>query len=408
MSKTKKSDLGYQLGLISFVRPSSFLRNTKRVPTMSPRRLVRAAGVFAGGLVGSPLRLFQLMRHRRTLNDVAFDEAPVFIIGHWRSGTTHLHNLMSQDEQFGCVRMAQALSPDCAVSTRGWLPDLFARVFPQKRPMDNLTWPMDAPQEEEIPLAKMTPYSWYMQFFFPKQALELLTQGVLFDKTPPRIGNEVKRKYLDILKTASYLDGGRRLLLKNPVNTARIPMLLDLFPDAKFVAIHRSPYEVFPSAINLHRKILNLTSLQEFDDQLVEDNVLAIYEQVMATYLADRHLIPAGNLVEVAYADLDASPRDTVRAIYDQLGIAGWDSAQSRVDGYIESQRGYRKNGFSISARSAALVEDRWRFAFDALGYRRVTIDMRVDAAEVSAGGVGAVTQLAEHTQSDVAVDLVG
>lgn len=398
MPKSHQSDLGYQLGLISFVRPSSFLRNTKRVPTMSPRRLGRAAAVFAGGLIGSPLRLWELVRYRRAVRSVAFNESPVFIIGHWRSGTTHLHNLMSQDEQFGCVRMAQALSPDCAVSTRRWLPDLFAKVFPQKRPMDNLTWPMDAPQEEEIPLAKMTPYSWYMQFFFPQQALQLLRQGVLFDETPRRIGNEVKRKYLQILKTAALLDNGRRLLLKNPVNTARIPMLLELFPDAKFVAIHRSPYEVYPSAINLHRKILALTSLQEFDDALIERNVLSIYERVMQTYLRDRHKIPVENLVEVAYSDLDERPFETVRKVYESLDLAGWDAAAPAVQSYIASQSNYRKNGFAISERSASLVDERWRFAFDALGYEPKTIDLR--------SPVGA--QIADDAAANQVVDFVG
>ena len=375
--KLKNSDLGYQLGLISFVRPASLLRNAKRASTMSPRGFRRAGAVFAGGVVASPFRAFEELRHGRALRNVELAEPPVFIIGHWRSGTTHLHNLMSQDEQFGCVRMAQALSPDCAISTRRWLPSLFDRVFPSKRPMDNLTWPMDAPQEEEIPLAKLTPYSWYMQFFFPQQALDLLTKGVLFDQTPARIGAEVQRKYLRILQVASRLDGGRRLLLKNPVNTARIPMLLNLFPDAKFVAIHRSPYEVFPSTINLHRKILQLTALQDFDDQLIEDNVLAIYEQVMQTYLRDRSLIPAEHLVEVAYADLDEHPEETVRGIYERLGLAGWSSAQPRIKAYVESQRSYRKNGFTISDRAAALIEDRWAFAFHALGYEPRLIDLR-------------------------------
>lgn len=377
MSKSTNSDLGYQLGLISFVRPSVTVRNTRLLPTVSPRRLRRATGVLTGGLVGSPLRLWEQLRNRRRIDNFELDQPPVFIIGHWRSGTTHLHNLMSQDEQFGCVRMAQALSPDCAISSRSWLPGLFGRVFPHKRPMDNLTWPMDAPQEEEIPLAKMTPYSWYTQFFFPKQALELLTKGVLIDQTPQRIANEVKRKYLQVLKTAAYLEGGRRLLLKNPVNTARIPMLLDLFPDAKFVAIHRSPYEVFPSSINLHRKILNLTSLQDFDDELIEDNVLAIYEQVMHAYLDNRELIPQENLVEVSFADLDERPYETVQGIYDQLALPGWQLAAPRVDAYIDSQKNYRKNGFIISDRSAGLIEDRWKFAFDALGYgtRRTSVD---------------------------------
>lgn len=116
----------------------------------------------------------------------------------------------------GCVRMAQALSPDCAVSSRGWLPRIFDRVFPQKRPMDNLTWPMDAPQEEEIPLAKMSPYSWYTQFFFPQNAQELLTKGVLFDRTPKRIRKEVTRKYLSVLKTAAYLEPGKTSVAEEP------------------------------------------------------------------------------------------------------------------------------------------------------------------------------------------------
>lgn len=380
MSKPS-SDLGYQLGLISFVRPSSLARNAGRVGTIDPRRLGRATAVVAGGMLGTPLRFWQMARQGRHLGEVQLGEPPVFILGHWRSGTTHLHNLMSQDPQFGCVRMAQALSPDCAVSTQRWLPRLFARVFPQKRPMDNLEWPMDAPQEEEIPLAKMTPHSWYLQFFYPKQAMELLNNSVVFANMARRRRNEVKRKYLQILQTASYLDGGRRLLLKNPVNTARIPMLLELFPNAKFVAIHRSPYEVFPSTMNLHRKILKLTSLQAYDEQLIEDNVLAIYEQVMRGYLRDRHLIPEGNLIEVAYADLDTSPVQTVEQIYQQLGLPGWRNACEPVSRYVESQKGYRKNGFSISARAEALIERRWAFAFEALGYQRRVIDLRTSEA---------------------------
>jgi len=230
---------------------------------------------------------------------------------------------------------------------------------------------MDAPQEEEIPLTKMTPYSWYLQFLFPKQALEMLRLGVLFEGTPARVENEVRNKYLEILKKTSVLEGNRRLLLKNPVNTARIPMLLSLFPDAKFVAIHRSPYEVFPSAINLHRKILNLTSFQRYDDELIEKNVLDIYEAVMQKYLTDRDLIPEGNLVEVAYADLDERPAEVVKRVYGELGLDGYQAATPAIDAYIDSQKNYKKNGFTISDRAAEIIERRWRFAFEALGYER-------------------------------------
>lgn len=371
MNRSAESDLGYQLGLISFIRPATVARNAHRLHTISPRRYLRATGVLAGGVVGSPLRLWQELREGRRLAEVKIDEPPVFIIGHWRSGTTHLHNLMSQDPQFGCVRMAQALAPDCSLSTRSWLPNLFSRVFPQRRPMDNLEWPMDAPQEEEIPLTKMTPYSWYLQFLFPRQAEEMFRLGVLFEGTSARVRREVKEKYLRILKVATLHDQGRRLLLKNPVNTARIPMLLELFPDAKFVVIHRSPYEVFPSTINLHRKILNLTSFQDYDEDLIERNVVTIYEQVMRRYLEDRELIPAGHLIEVSYGDLDVAPESVIKNIYDTLALDGYDEAQPHIDDYIESQADYRKNGFVISDRAAELIEKRWSFAFDDFGFTR-------------------------------------
>jgi len=38
-------------------------------------------------------------------------EPPVFILGVWRSGTTHLHNLLTRDTRFGYANLYQALNP---------------------------------------------------------------------------------------------------------------------------------------------------------------------------------------------------------------------------------------------------------------------------------------------------------
>ncbi len=370
---TSKS-FGYQAGLLSFIRPATTTRLLPKLGSVPAHRLSRAAGVSAAGMIGSPLRLVESVKHGRAIDETVIDQPPVFIIGHWRSGTTHLHNLMSQDPQYGCVRMFQALAPDCSLTTKSWLPQMFEKVFPTKRPMDNLEWPMDAPQEEEIPLTKLSPYSWYLQFLFPQQAEAMFNLGVLFDgssRRPEAAQEEFKAKYLRILKTAALHERGRRLLLKNPVNTARIPLLLELFPDAKFVSINRSPYEVFPSTMRLHREILELTALQDYDEALIESNVLSIYEKVMRRYLGTRHLIPHGNLCEVSYADLDADPTGTVASIYQQLGLAGHEAAEAPIRTYVESQAEYKKNSFSLSDREIEVIEDRWRFAFDAFGYAR-------------------------------------
>ena len=211
-------------------------------------------------------------------------------------------------------------------------------------------------------------------------------QGVLLDGAPRRARAEVKRKYDQIVRTASLHAGGRRILSKNPVNTARIPLLLELYPDARFVFIHRSPYEVFPSTINLHDKILGLTALQSVDRSDVEANVIEMYGLVMRQYLVDREAVPAGRLVEVAYADLDADPQGTVASIYDALELDGHDAARPLIDDYVVSQESYRKNRFgTLSARVVELIERHWGFAFDEWGYERLGIDQERAATSTAA-----------------------
>ncbi len=368
-------DFGYQLGLLSFIRTSTLLRLTHRLPTLSPRRLGRMLGIALGGWIGAPLQALQSVRHGSSIDAVQLDDEPVFLIGHWRSGTTHLHNLMSQDEQFGCLRMYEALAPDCSVASKRWLPRLFSRVVPQQRPMDNMSWPMDAPQEEEIPLAKMTPYSWYLQFLFPKQAISTFERYVLLEGAPQRAHAELARKYLRLLKIAALRDGRSRLLLKNPVNTARIPMLLELFPKAKFVFIHRSPYEVFPSSINLHRKILAITALQEYSEADIEANVVEIYQRVMQRYISDAEMIPDGQLIEISYEQLTSDPLGTLGEVYERLGLDEFDRVLPSIKEYIESVAGYERNSFStLSERKIELINRNWAVGFDHFGYDRRSV----------------------------------
>jgi len=370
-------NLGYQIGTVGFVTLPTVLRFARYLPGMSVRRVPRALLILGLSIVGIPLRLVERLRFGRALRRISIDHPPVFIIGHWRSGTTHLHNLMSQDPSFGSLSMYQAMVPGSTLVGGRWLKRLLSRVVPEKRPMDNMTWPVDAPQEEEIPLGKTMPYSFYVQFLFPRRARRLFRRYVLLEGAPSRAAAEWKRKYLRLLQVATVHAAGRPLLLKNPVNTARIRLLLDLFPDAKFVHISRSPYDVFPSTKKLHRSILDFTSLEEVHEADIEATVLDLYEAMMHRYLEDRERIPAGNLVEVRFEDLERDPMDVLLTIYRGLGLPGFDVAVPRVAAYLRSQAGYRKNCFQLPIRDALTIEHRWRFAFDALGYERRGVTWR-------------------------------
>lgn len=228
---------------------------------------------------------------------------------------------------------------------------------------------MDAPQEEEIALAKTTPYSWYLSFLFPQQAIESFDRFVLMEGASPRLREEVKEKLHHVYRVATIHEQGRPLLSKNPVHTCRIPLLLEMFPDARFIFIHRNPYEIFASTIHLHRRILDLTSLQEFDDETIEENVVRLHRRVTSAYLRDRSLIPEGQLCEIGYEDLIRRPLTVLHQTYETLGLKGFEVARPRMAKYLEGQSSYRRNDFNLTDRARERIEEDWRDDFVEWGY---------------------------------------
>ncbi len=362
-------NLRYQLTFNSFIRPANILRLVRHLPDVSLRYWPRALLIAATSLLTQPLRFAEFVCYGRRIARTPISEPPIFIIGHWRSGTTHLHNLFSQDPSLGWLTMYQAIAPDCSLIGGKLLKRLLERVLPQHRPMDNMVWPMDLPQEEEVALGKTTAYSFYSQFMFPREARAFFARYVLLRDASAHIGAEVKGRYRRILQVAAIYAGGRRLVLKNPVNTARIPMLLELFPNAKFVHIHRSPYEVYASTRNLHRQITAFTTLQTLDGNGGSDTVFTLYEEMMRQFFVDRALISPGNLAEVRFDDLQRDPLGEMRRLYQELSLPGFVQTEPPLRRYIESQASYRKNGFALSSTEQERVATNWTFAFAELGY---------------------------------------
>jgi hypothetical protein len=201
---------------------------------VSPVYRRRALFVTLTSFLTGPLRLYERARYVRSIKSTPMPEPPIFIIGHWRSGTTHLHNLMSQDTNFGCVTTFQAVAPEAFLAGQRIMRPLIDWLMPHKRPMDNMSLLIDGPVEEEWALANVSPYSFYHYWSFPRTARQHFEKYALFQDTPENVVRQWKESYTTLLRKATFKARGRQLLLKNPVNTGRIALLLDLFPDANF------------------------------------------------------------------------------------------------------------------------------------------------------------------------------
>lgn len=362
-----KGNLMQPLALGSFRNWVSLLKE-QEVP---PRFWGRAMYVSLTSLLFAPVRAYQHWRYDRVFARVQVKQAPIFVLGHWRSGTTHLHNLLTQDRRFGYVSALQVIAPDFFYVAGESFKTLLRKGTPENRMIDNMAWSIDSPQEEEMALGNMSPHSFYLFWSFPQKAQEYFQRYAVFEDASREMIEEWKAAYVDVLKKATLNMKGRRLVVKNPVNTGRIPVLLEMFPNAKFIFLHRNPYDVFLSTRNLYRKTLPHSQLQEISDAEVDKNILTFYEGLLRHYLRDRELVPKQNLIEISYAALDENPMSTIRRIYQRLNFWHFSRVRGRLRQYLDSLSGYKKNRYEISAEDIRKVNARWQFAFDAWGYER-------------------------------------
>ena len=361
-----KANLMQPLALGSF---RNWMRLLKDNASISPRFWGRAIYVTAVSLMFSPIRTYQYLRYRKTFEKVKLAEDPIFVLGHWRSGTTHLHNLLTQDWRFGYVSALQVIAPDIFYVAGDGLKALLRKGTPENRLIDNMSWSIDSPQEEEMALGNMSPYSFYHFWSFPQQAQEYFDRYAIFKDVSSDVVETWKEKYLEVLKMATLNMQGRRLVIKNPANTGRIPVLLEMFPNAKFIYLHRDPYDVFLSTRNLYKKTLPIAQLQEISDEEIDANILTFYTEMLKYYLEYRDTIPARNLIEISYAELDENPMPVMRRIYGQLNFWPFARVRRRLRRYLNSLAGYKKNRYQLSAEDIRKVNERWKFAFDEWGY---------------------------------------
>jgi hypothetical protein len=152
------------------------------------------------------------------------------------------------------------------------------------------------------------------------------------------------------LKKAYINTKGNRLIIKNPVNTARIKMLLELYPDAKFLYIYRNPISVFLSTQRFFRNLLPTLNLEDVSDVFIDNMIFDVYKRLMEDYLEQKSLIPENNLIELRYEDFEKDPVYKLKNIYDNLLNEDFESVKGLLSTYFDTLKGYKKNKYNIDA----------------------------------------------------------
>ncbi|MEJ6397353.1 sulfotransferase family protein [Yoonia sp. 208BN28-4] len=336
---------------------------------ISPAYLHRAAAVTAASIGNSAFAGIERLRFGKQIDSAGDVAPPLFILGHWRSGTTLLHDLMAQDTaQFNYPNTYQVVNPLTFLTTENALSRLMAGLLPATRPMDNMAMSFASPQEDEFAPLLMTGASLYLGTSFPDR-MGHYEKHLSFADADPDVRTAWKDAFVTFVKKLS-LNCSRPLVMKSPPHTARIKLLLEMFPDARFVHIHRDPYRVFQSQRHFFDTAGWYTYMQRPDLDAIDEGILRRYTAMYDAYFADRDLIPRGHFDEVRYDDLTADPVGQVGGIYDALGLQNFDSFRPQLQAYVDTLEGYQKNRFdTLSPDDRALVARRWHRSFETWGY---------------------------------------
>lgn len=327
-------------------------------------------------LVIASLGIFRMLQRLylnvKIKNNELKDDTPIFVIGHWRSGTTHLHYLLSQDKRFMHLSSFQAFFFNMAFTTKWFFKPILKRVMPETRPQDNVKIDADAPTEEEHALVNITKISGMHIFFFPKN-MSYFDKYNCFEGISKKEMEEWKSVYSNLLKQIEVFNKEhKKLLLKNPHNTGRIKVLHELYPNAKFIFIHRNPYDVYRSTITLYERAVKTQFLQDFSDNELNELVLYCYERLMSKYIEHRHLIPANQLIEVGYDELINNPMNELNRIYKHLDLGEYHKTKHRLESYLKTIKSYKVNSkVELSPEIKNQIKTRWQFAFREWGYKQ-------------------------------------
>jgi hypothetical protein len=295
-------------------------------------------------------------------------EPPLFIVGIWRSGTTLLHNLLTRDKRFAYPNNYQVCYPETFLTTEERNAPLVQFFLPKTRPQDNMTMGVQEPQEDEFAFCALTGRTVPMGWAFSRRAAAY-DRYLTFREASAAEVAEWKAALTHFVQRLAFKHG-KPLVLKSPGHTGRIKMLLELFPDARFIHIHRNPYNVFQSTQHTLRKVLPWFALQRPRFRDLDDRIIRQYRLAYDAFFEERGLIPKGRYHEVAFEELEADPVGQMRGAYDALALPDFNAVEDTLRRYVQSLAGYKKNTFTeMAAGVRGRIAREWRRCFEEWGY---------------------------------------
>lgn len=315
--------------------------------SFKPKTLFRILFLTQSAVWASLFKLTEKRKFRKKLDGYQMPDDPVFIIGHWRTGSTFLHQLMSLDGNLVTPNVFQVSVPDSFLSSEKFYRPIMTTMIHPKRPMDNVALGFYEPQEDEYALLKLDLHSPLEKILFSKSKPYFLLE--YDDFIPAENSREKWKAGLDnFCKRLSFKDG-KRVMLKNPFHSMRIPLLNEIYPNAKFIHIHRHPYNVVPSTINMWKIVNRDNKLKGEPVEPGIKEVAVFLDRMLVNIKQNLAKLPGNSSCEISYETFEKDPFNSLKEIYKKLDLTYSDGFEEKVLGKLANLEDFKKNIFQLT-----------------------------------------------------------
>ncbi|NJL15725.1 MAG: sulfotransferase [Microscillaceae bacterium] len=214
--------------------------------------------------------------------------------------------------------------------------------MPEKRPSDNVKLSVDFPQEDEFAVGNMFPMAYYYFFHFPDQYARFYQEFARLQVRPAR-RRRWQSNYQKLLAKALLNTQKPRAVFKNPVNTVRLPILLEMYPEARFIYLYRNPIVVYLSTKKFFLSLFPTLQFQSTTESQIVSLILDVFVKMYRDYEADKARLQPARLLEISFEEFEKDPMGHLEMIYDQLQLSDFAQARPFFEAYIRSQESYEK-----------------------------------------------------------------
>lgn len=332
---------------------------------IAPKRFGRLVTISLVILISSPFALAQSLLYRWRRIRIA---PPVLVVGHWRSGTTLLHELLTLDKAAIAPTGYDCFAPHHSIVS-GWiLKPLLGLLMPKTRYVDSMAFELLNPQEDEFALLLMGAPSPYISLAFP--TLKLGEMKADLDKLSLR-----QQLHFDRAAQAFFaLMGrkkGKRLTLKSPLHAYRLARLNRLFPGLKVIHIVRDPRAVLPSTFNAISLLQGLFALGHTPASPSAADRLEAYLAYFNRFEEERKALAADQLVEITFEALIADPLATLEKLYQDLKLGDFSSLRETLTSRLAGLKSYQPSNHNLSQAQRQAIEHHTAHIMARYGYRR-------------------------------------